>query len=183
MNKKIILICGCCATGKSTFSRNLSEKLNIPCFNKDTIKETMGDSLVQVPPDVFSKLSNTAFCLMKYIAESFFMSQKPFILESNFRQTELNQLETLIEFYQYECLPYLFTGDMEVLYSRFINREKTNRHWIHISSATETFETFSGGVRPLGEVKMSNATVIRVDTTYFDKVNYKELEQKAIDFL
>ena len=39
MNNKIILVSGYCATGKSTFARNLSQSLNIPCFIKDTIKE------------------------------------------------------------------------------------------------------------------------------------------------
>ena len=43
MNKKIIIIGGYCASGKSVFSRKLSGLLNIPCFNKDIIKEVLGD--------------------------------------------------------------------------------------------------------------------------------------------
>jgi len=43
MRNKIILVGGYCATGKSTFSLKLSEMINIPCFNKDIIKEVLGD--------------------------------------------------------------------------------------------------------------------------------------------
>jgi dephospho-CoA kinase len=43
MNKKIILVGGYCASGKSVFSRKLSSLLSIPCFNKDIIEEVLGD--------------------------------------------------------------------------------------------------------------------------------------------
>ncbi|GBU28229.1 hypothetical protein R84B8_01787 [Treponema sp. R8-4-B8] len=43
MNKKIIITGRYCATGKSVFSRKLSGLLNIPCFNKDIIEETLSN--------------------------------------------------------------------------------------------------------------------------------------------
>jgi tRNA uridine 5-carbamoylmethylation protein Kti12 len=43
VDNKIIIISGCPAAGKSTFSHQLARHLAVPCFNKDAIKETMGD--------------------------------------------------------------------------------------------------------------------------------------------
>jgi adenylate kinase family enzyme len=38
MCKKLIIIAGYVAGGKTTFSLKLSKELSIPCFNKDLIK-------------------------------------------------------------------------------------------------------------------------------------------------
>ena len=41
--KKLLLITGDLATGKSTFARLLSVRYGIPMFFKDSIKEVLGD--------------------------------------------------------------------------------------------------------------------------------------------
>lgn len=183
MNRKIILIAGSCATGKSTFSYLLSKALNVPCFNKDKLKETIGDSLVEVPPEIFSKLSNTAFCLMKYISECFLKLQLPVILESNFRQAELDEIAKMAQLYQYDCLIYVFSGNIQKVFERYMSREKTDRHWIHISPITETIDTFSTNAKMFTSVKINKATVVNVDATNFNEINYDDLVQKAKAFL
>ena len=41
MNKKIIIVEGYLASGKSTFAKRLSEQIKIPCLIKDTFKMGM----------------------------------------------------------------------------------------------------------------------------------------------
>jgi predicted kinase len=80
MKNKIIIVGGYCATGKSTFSRELSHLLNIPCFNKDIIKEVLGDGLSPEDNMIDKNGSNTTFMLMLHIAEQFLKTGKICIL-------------------------------------------------------------------------------------------------------
>lgn len=41
MNKKIIIIEGYLASGKSAFAQQLSRAVNVPCFIKDTFKSAL----------------------------------------------------------------------------------------------------------------------------------------------
>jgi adenylate kinase len=45
MKRHVVLVTGPPAAGKSTVARALSHALDLPCFSKDTIKETLFDSL------------------------------------------------------------------------------------------------------------------------------------------
>ena len=108
MTKKIILVAGLPAAGKSTFSRELSKRLSIPCFNKDVIKEVMADGFGKENEELLTrnkKGSAATFALMLHIAEQFMQTGNACILESNFQKhyplslTESQQIENLIEKY------------------------------------------------------------------------------------
>ncbi|MDE7206241.1 MAG: deoxynucleoside kinase, partial [Lachnospiraceae bacterium] len=43
--KKLLLITGDIAAGKSTFSKILSERYGVAVFQKDTVKEILGDHI------------------------------------------------------------------------------------------------------------------------------------------
>ena len=45
MNKKIIIIAGYLASGKSTFALRLSKEINVPYFVKDTLKSAICTSI------------------------------------------------------------------------------------------------------------------------------------------
>jgi predicted kinase len=76
MENKIILVGGYCATGKSTFSLELSKLLNIPVFNKDIIKEVLGDGFGPENNIVEQKGSAATFLLMLHIAEQILQAGK-----------------------------------------------------------------------------------------------------------
>ena len=183
MKNKIIIVGGYCATGKSTFSRKLSRLLNIPCFNKDVIKEILGDSLSPEDNMIDKKGSNTTFLLMLHIAEQFLMSKKICILESNIKLNESELIKKLLEKYNCECLTFIFKGNLEVLFKRYTERGKNGkRHWVHI-----TFDENSDNFKKyqlqygLGEVEIGKTIV--TDTTVFDEVNYEELYEAAKIFI
>ena len=168
---RIILVGGYCATGKSTFSRKLSQKLNIPCFNKDTIKELLGDGFGPDNGMVFRKGSVVTFSLMLHIAESFLQAGKPCILESNFKLIESGQLKALLDKYDFECLTFIFTGDLDVVYKRYSERE---RHWVHQSAGTSA-DSFKNGQLGGGLGEAAIGQTVYVDATSFEKVDYEEL--------
>jgi len=183
MGNKIIIVGGYCATGKSTFSRKLSHLLNIPCFNKDVIKEILGEGLSPEDNMMDKKGSNTTFLLMLHIAEQFLISGKICILESNLKLKESELIKILLEKYDCECLTIIFKGDLEVLHKRYIERGKTGkRHWVH-SEFGENSDNFKKYhlQNGLGEVEIGKTIV--TDTTVFDEVNYDELFMAAEMFI
>jgi len=183
MNNKIILIGGYCATGKSTFSRRLSKFLKIPCFNKDTVKEVLGDGFGPENNMVFQKGNFTTFILMLHILEQFLQVQKSCILESDFTKNESEQIKKLLDKYNYKCLTFIFKGNFDVLYDRYMERDKVEkRHWVH-NTTGETRENFEDGHLYFGLDEIGIDQIINIDATLFEKVNYKELLSIAEKFM
>ena len=183
MNNKIILVGGYCATGKSTFSRRLSKFLKIPCFNKDTVKEVLGDGFGPENNMVCQKGNFTTFILMLHILEQFLQVQKACILESDFTKKESEQIKGLLDKYNYRCLTFIFKGNFDVLFDRYMEREKIEkRHWVH-NTTGETRENFEEGHLYFGLGEIGIDQIINIDATSFDKVNYKELLSIAEKFM
>ena len=180
---KIIVVGGYCATGKSTFSRKLCGLLNIPCFNKDVIKEVLGDGFAPENNMVEKKGSAATFLLMLHIAECFLQAGKPCILESNFKIKEIEQLEILLERYNCKCLTFNFKGDFDVLFDRYMKRDiSEKRHWVH-STAGENADNFREGHLKSGIGEGGIGQTITIDATSFAKVNYEDLYAAAKYFL
>ena len=79
--QKIIIITGALATGKSTFSALLSDKLLVPSINKDNIKEILSDNFGFSSREENLKLSHATYEIMKYFMQRLMMESKDFILE------------------------------------------------------------------------------------------------------
>jgi predicted kinase len=175
MNNKIIIIGGYCATGKSTFSRKLSQMFNIPCFNKDIIKEVLGDGFGPEYNMVKKKGSAVTFLLILHIAERFLQTGKLCILESNFKLKEIEQIKTLLEKYNCKCLTFIFKGDFEILFNRYMKRDiAEKRHWVH-DTFGENLDNFRDGHIQSGIGETEIGQTITIDATSFDKINYDEL--------
>ena len=178
MKNKIIIIGGYCATGKSTFSLKLSKSLNIPCFNKDTIKEVLGDGFGPENNMVYHKGSPVTFLLILHIVERFLQAGKECIIESNFNPNEIIQLKILLDKYNCECLSYMFKGDFDILYNRYIQRDNLGeRHWVH-KPAGENKEAFREG-----HLKSGIGEIITIDTTSFANMDYEKLYTIAKKFI
>ena len=182
MNRKLILIGGYCATGKSTFSRRLSERVGFLCLNKDTLKEVVADTLGDMIERSYnSTLSITATRLMIHAAQRSMAAGQPLILESNFRPHEVNELGAMADASRYACLTYLFTAPLPLCYDRYYAREGTpERHWVHASVEGMDFETFRKGHVPFGEIELGQ--MVRVDAADFSAIDYEALFQVAEGF-
>jgi predicted kinase len=177
---KIIIVAGYCATGKSTFARNLAPVLGIPCFAKDTVKEAMADGFGANSGLLQSKGSAAAANLMLHIAECFFKAGTACILEANFQLSQGEKIKVLAEKYQAECLTFLFRGDLDILWKRYVKRE-SERHWVHIS-VDEDRDYFVNGHLDAGIGEVEIGETIYVDANDFEKIEYDQLIEIARQF-
>ena len=141
--KKLLLIRGDLATGKSTFANILSKRYNTNIFSKDTIKEVLGDTIGFSNREENLKLSKATMELMFFIFSENCKLNKDLILESNFHKNEIERLNKIASDNDYEMLILDLYGDFEVLHKRYLNRiHNENRHPVHLSTTFEVFDDF-----------------------------------------
>ena len=128
--RKIILIGGVLAAGKSTYANILKEKYNLTVVTKDRLKEILGDNILVTNREENKKLSVICFDLMKYLLEC---NMTNLVLECNFKDYELVELKELCNRLGYDVLTLVMDADNEILHKRFIKRLDENRHYVHKS--------------------------------------------------
>ncbi|MGN0506805.1 MAG: AAA family ATPase [Lachnospiraceae bacterium] len=141
--KKLLLIMGDLAAGKSTFAKLLSERYNTIVFSKDTIKEVLGDTIGFSDRQENLKLSAATMELMIFLFSEFGKLGKDLILESNFHAPELERLHQIALKCGYEVLILVLRGDVLILHERYLKRiQHGNRHPVHLSTTLDVFEDF-----------------------------------------
>ena len=184
MNKKLIIVTGYCATGKTTFSQKLSREFNVICLNKDYIKAILGKNLDIDTPEQRSRLSITTFNLITHFMEVFMERETPFIVESNFKISEGKVIDELLIKYDYDSLAFLFFGDLKILHKRFVERDdrperdKANRS----EGAFNDYDKFDRAMKPLGEFN-TGSKIIKIDASYFMKVDFQKYTEETRMFL
>ena len=128
----LILITGDLAAGKSTLAQSLSESLNIPYLTKDRLKEIACDAIGYSSREENLRLSLSAMNSMIYTFEQFAKVGQDIILEANFRSDEVMRIKQICEEYSYNTVLIALTGDINLLYQRFMDRLPT-RHRAHRS--------------------------------------------------
>ena len=181
MKNKLILVAGHSAAGKSTFAHKLSRILEIPCFSKDTVKEAMADGFGSDSEVLQKRGSAAAISLMLHTAECLLRVGEICILESNFFPPQNEWIERLLVKYNASCLTFLFDGNMEVLWDRYVNRE-SERHWVH-NFVRQSKDRFINGAIKAGVGNFTVGKTIKVDTTDFSKINHNELFAIAKQFI
>ncbi len=141
--KKLLLIAGDLATGKSTFGAVLAKRYGVVALYKDRFKETLGDTIGFSNREENMKLSFASAALMRMIFSSFTSVDADLILESNFRQEELELLHDIAGERGYQVLTVVLRGDLEILHRRFLHRlHHENRHVVHASGGMEDYNIF-----------------------------------------
>lgn len=163
--KKLLLIMGDLATGKSTFANILSKRYDTNVFFKDSIKEVLGDTIGFSNREENKKLSSATMELMFFIFSEFGKLNKNLILESNFHTAELERLQKIAFENDYEVLTLVLRGDVEILYKRYLNRmQNENRHPVHLSTTLDVFDDFKGCTEYLRTEKiLGNTMYINAD--------------------
>ena len=132
--KRLLLITGDLATGKSTFASILSKRYGITVMYKDKIKEVLGDTIGFADREENLKLSRATMELMTYGFAELVELDSDVILEANFKESEMARLNEIAAQNGYDMLTLALTADMDIIYKRFVNRiENENRHPVHIS--------------------------------------------------
>lgn len=165
--KKLLLITGDIAAGKSTFSQILSERYGIAVFQKDTVKEILGDSIGFHDREENKKLSNAAVEIMCHIFSRIAMTGRAVTLEANFHEDELEKLHSIANENQYDVLTIVLRGDADVLYRRYLHRMKEeNRHPVHLTTTLDVKEDFVKTAEWIREEKVMGETLV-IDATDF----------------
>ena len=132
--KKLILILGDLAAGKSTTADILSTKYEITAIKKDTIKEILGDTIGFANREENLRLSRATFEIMLHIFDRASLVGEDLILESNFREAELERLTSLAEARGYSVLSLLLTAaDSFFLLLKLLQRKRCLKRWKVIS--------------------------------------------------
>lgn len=140
--KKLILILGDLAAGKSTTADILSKKFSIPSLKKDVIKEILGDNIGFTNREENLNLSRVTFELLLHTFDRASLTGADLILESNFREIELDRLTALAEERGYSTLSLLLTADTKILYERYLHRIDIGRHPVHLTTDFDNYEGF-----------------------------------------
>ena len=141
--KKLLLITGDIAAGKSTFSKILSERYSTAVFQKDAIKEILGDHIGFHNREENKILSNATIEIMCHIFSRIAGTGNNVILEANFHEDELEKLHSIARENQYDVLTLVLRGNADVLYNRYIHRmNEENRHPVHLTTTLDVKEDF-----------------------------------------
>ena len=178
--KKLILIGGDLASGKSTFANILGEELGILVINKDNLKEIIGDTIITKTREENKKLSVISFNIMCYLLKK--NKDNIIILESNFKPYEMEILKDLVNEYNYKVLSLVLTGNNDILHERFQKRLNENRHYVHKS---QDFTNISDFIKTLEELRSVNyiGEVINIDSSTFEYQNNTLLMDKILNFV
>ena len=163
--KKLLLVTGDLAAGKSTFSERLSSRYHIPVYHKDSIKEVLGDTIGFSSREDNLRLSSAAMQLMQFLFREQTKLQADLILEANFRQHELDALCTLAASAGYAVLTLVFRGDDRILHQRYLHRiHSENRHPVHLSTTFERFDDFCAYISAARSVVIpGNSLIVPAD--------------------
>ena len=189
MNKKLIVVEGYLASGKSTFVRLLSKEISVPYLIKDTFKIALCDSVPITNREDGSRFSAVTFDAMMYVTERLIETGCPIIIEGNFvpagmkKVDEAGVIRSLIEKHNCPRLTYKFVSDTRILYERYIEREKSpergdaNRDFEEIP-----YDRFDRYCHNLDSFNVGGE-IIRVDTTDFEKVDFVNCIETARQFI
>lgn len=189
MDKKIIIIEGYLASGKSTFALQLSKAINVPYLIKDTFKVALCQNVTVINRDEGRRFSVVTFDAMMYVTERLLETGYPIIIEGNFvpagvkKINEAEVIKKLVDKYGYNSLTFKFMADTQVLYQRFVEREKTpERGQVNTVGFIPTYSEFEKWCRTLDEFDIGGKK-IKVDTTDFQKVDFNTYLEQASLFI
>lgn len=194
----LIIVAGLPASGKSSFAEYASCALHIPLISKDSIKEVLFDYVGFKSHDEKTALNNASLFIMFYVARQILKEDQDIILENNFENNALDPLMTIISENECNVISVLFTGEMEILYKRYIERNcSTGRHRGHVLSDCYPEKediikkpkpiSFSKYRRDFSARGMNNFIVgennIIVDATDFKTVSYDQIINRIQEYL
>lgn len=166
--KNLIIISGDLASGKSTLSKKLGERLSYIVLNKDPLKEIACDVFDYSSREENKKLSKCAMDNMVYMFKKTAEAGYNIILEANFRSEDICNIAEIVEEYDYNVVLLFLKADSNVSYERFLSRLE-NRHKAHISIGLQydfnMFVEYNEMLRNQDLVYEQHT----IDTTYIDE--------------
>jgi predicted kinase len=172
----VIIVTGLPCTGKTTLARRLSADLRLPLICKDSIKETLFDTLGWSDRDWSRKLGAATMRLLYMWVEEELAAGRSFVVESNFKaEYDTPIFLELIERHPFVPFQIICHTEGTTLLERFTARSISGaRHPGHVDHLTiEEFTPLllAGDCSPLD----IGGIVYTVDTTNFAHMDYPRL--------
>ena len=165
MQRTLIIITGELAAGKTTLAHRLSARYGIPAFTKDRFKELLCERIVCHNRQENLNLSFLTFDILLQIFSCCAATGHSLLLESNYRQPELDRLEAAAKAANYDVLTIALTGDLHVLHERYLARVASGtRHFAHLTQNLDRFEDFEA-ISCRKNPRRLFGQVIEIDTT------------------
>ena len=175
----LVIVSGPPCSGKTTLARWLAQELALPLITKDAIKELLFDNLGWSDRAWSNKLGRATYPLVYYFVESQLAAGRSFIVESNFEpQFATSVFAELKHKYPFEPFQVQCHADGALLVKRFKERSESGaRHPGHVDPLI-----YDEVGRVLLKGKLASldigGTVVEVDTTDFEKIDYSGLLNK-----
>ena len=184
----LILISGAPGTGKTFLARRLSETLPVVVLEKDSIKETLFDTVGEGDREWSKKLGNASFVLLRMLVESHLKAGQSVVAEAAFwHEYEGPWLDRMRDRYDFDTLELHCHADPEIVVHRFIQRaDSDDRHSGHQSGMSR--DALEGAIRNQLErygPLTAGDELISIDTTDFTIVNYVAIVERvraALDY-
>ena len=167
--KRLIIINGPPASGKTTLLNRLEAKLGWMAIAKDDIKESVLDALEQSSEEDNLQLSNQIFEGMSEAIEEQVLEGDDFIVEGNFKTRFSGEMNRLLAKGDYSVLQIFCHADGDILIKRFQDRILNgNRHKGHGGVMDMAHIRRTGQMEPLD----INATLIDYDNSNNERFDY-----------
>ena len=181
--KKLLLVTGDLATGKSTFANILSHRYDTNVFSKDSIKEVLGDTIGFTNREENLKLSKATMALMAFLFSEFGKLNKDLILEANFHTQDLERLHQIADSYNYGVLTLVLRGNVEILHKRYLHRiHHENRHPVHLSTTFDIFQDFQEYTQYFRSEEIPGE-IIKIDANNFSYQNDAGIFARIDEFM
>ncbi|GFI42987.1 hypothetical protein IMSAGC018_00651 [Lachnospiraceae bacterium] len=195
-----ILVTGIPAAGKTTMAEYLSERMKLPVFSKDTVKELLYDQVGFRSRKEKVRLGIASMEMIYYGAKQLMKVGQPFILENNFENISKEGIMTLLKEYQYPALTITLTGDYKAIYERFLERNISPlRHRGHVvndcypeeqkhsveelRAVSLSYEDYLYGIENRGfDTFSAGDRQLIVDTTDFSKVDMEQIFSQVMEW-
>ena len=180
----LIVVSGPPAAGKTTIALEIGSQLGMPVFSKDTIKESLHDSIGWTDLESSRRFGLASIMLMYKMLEVQLSSGHSAIAEMNFyAQYDPPRLLALVDRLGCRLLQVHCSANTDILVARYIARAKAgDRHPAHVDS-----ENVDDLIGKLAEDAWSpldlGAPLIRVDTSDFAFVKFPALVGQIKDLI
>jgi predicted kinase len=162
----LLIITGHPATGKTTLARALASELSLPLLSKDTLKETIFDTLGWSDRSWARQVGGAAIALLYATAETMLAAGVPLILESNFRaDLDTTRMARLREVTAFHPIQLRCVASGEVMAERYLRRITAGQR--HAGHCETTGEDDLRMMRELGHVDPLglDGPLLTLDTT------------------
>jgi predicted kinase len=142
----LVLVSGAPGVGKTTLARMLAGDLGMALLSKDTVKETLGDSLGAESVERSRDLGRAAVAVLYALAKEQLGLGVPVVVESAFHQSLAGEVEPLVALGPAVLLHC--QAPEEVIAARSVARAG-DRHGVHFDAERAPFEARLYGVMEL----------------------------------